>query len=81
MKFRKRPIVIEAIRFTGSYENAEQIRQWSMNHVHFNSLGQLLVITPGGMMTATVGDWVIKERGEFYVCTPDIFADSYDPDE
>jgi len=35
--------------------------------------------TPEGVMTATLGDWVIKGvGGEFYPCKPDIFKKTYE---
>lgn len=39
----------------------------------------LKIQTLEGVMTASVGDWIIKGvNGEFYPCKPDIFKQTYD---
>lgn len=40
----------------------------------------LTIETLEGLMTADLGDWVIRGvKGEFYPCKPDIFEQTYDP--
>jgi hypothetical protein len=81
-KFRKRPVVIEAIQFTGTnffecshfmdgdkYLDVPELKATDYPVIH----------TLEGTMTATPGDWIIKGiRGEFYPCKPDIFAATYE---
>ena len=79
MKFRKKPVVIEAIQFNGS--NLDEILQWGDANDTCMS-GTRYGVTIGtleGNMTASIGDWVIKGgKGEFYPCKPDIFAATYE---
>lgn len=90
-KFRKKPVVIEAMQFT--QESVDEIDKWLEGHgVEFGwqglpGLGKttaLLIKTleskGADRMTADVGDWIIKGvKGEFYPCKPDIFAATYEP--
>ena len=80
MKYRKKPIVIEAMQFT------EDSKDRVFNFVMCNASADfqdekpvLRIQTLEGVMTANLGDWVIKGiGGEFYPCKPDIFAATYD---
>ena len=37
------------------------------------------IVTPEGVMTAQIGDYIIKGiKGEFYPCKPDIFEATYE---
>jgi hypothetical protein len=84
MKFRKKPVVIDAIEFTeGSHgavldffqaNNAPRAPQIFADY--------LIIPTLEGDMRADLGDWIIRGvKGEFYPCKPDIFAATYDPAE
>jgi hypothetical protein len=75
-KWRKRPVVIEAVMF--SFWGQDWPQDWPVANWHYN--GEHLVIpTLGGNMLADHGDWVIKGiKGEFYPCKPDIFAATYE---
>lgn len=77
MKYRKKPVVIEAVQFDGTIQSIEslQIPECSQQ------LGSraLQIQTLEGEMTAQPGDWIIRGvKGEFYPCKPDIFAATYD---
>jgi hypothetical protein len=84
-KFRKKPVVIEAIQFTGS--NHRHVL--SFIYPDMSEVGQsgaetmklpVVVGTLEGDMTAAAGDWIIKGvKGEFYPCKPDIFDATYEP--
>ena len=74
-KFRKKPIVVEAIKWPCD------------NKTLFDFVGKSAVIrdttlyikTLEGEMTVSDGDWVIKGiQGEFYPCKPDIFYATYE---
>jgi hypothetical protein len=78
--WRKRPVVIEAHPWTG--ENWPDFLLFIVARGGMATTdGDLLVIhTLEGMMTADVGDWIIRGvAGEFYPCKPDIFAATYEP--
>lgn len=77
-KYRKKPVVIEAIQWTG--DNLKELRQMDgFNAVHTCFGGHLKVGTLEGNMSATVGDYIIKGvHGEFYPCKPDIFEKTYE---
>ena len=82
MKYRKKPVVIEALQFTE--ENKDQC----FNFVQCtctpdrdeNGLPTLRIQTLEGEMTARLGDWIIKGvKGEFYPCQKEIFQETYEP--
>lgn len=79
MKFRKKPVVIEALKFTGT--NLEEVSRF-MAPVDFGVQGGLLKVyiqTLEGRMECSIGDWIIKGiKGEFYPCKPDIFEATYE---
>lgn len=91
MKFRKKPVVIEAIQFTG-FNNAELFefrqriaKERGVAHGdlhHGFGPERFWVRTLEGDMDITPGDWLIcGVQGEFYPCKPDIFAATYEPAE
>ena len=82
-KYRKKPIIIEAIRWSGSnvkeiniFTNKppQRILSWD------DSLNESVIIsTLEGDMRAKKGDYIIKGiNGEFYPCKPDIFKKTYE---
>jgi len=86
-RFKKKPVEIEAIQYTG--KNDFEIGKWSNDLVYpspvlepseNNPSGSYLQIkTLEDVMTAIVGDWIIKGvKGEFYPCKNDIFLMTYD---
>lgn len=88
MRFRKKPVVIDAIQFDGTPGGAVGVFDTFADMprgVKFlpddNLLtGRILIPTKEGEMTASAGDWIIKGiAGEFYPCKPEIFANSYEP--
>lgn len=80
MKFRKKPIVIEAMQFTN--EDKDLVINWVTcnRYPDYEFDNPVLVIqTLEGNMIAHLGDWIIKGvSGEFYPCKPDIFAATYE---
>ena len=82
--FRKKPVVIEAIQYTGA--NCNEIAQFVEDDV-FECDGVVCkgeesywINTLEGVMEASPGDWVIRGvAGEFYPCKPDIFEQTYEP--
>lgn len=84
-QFRKKPIVIEAVRFVPGISVAEatRIAEWCRGRPwlsHDDDVIGLEIPTLEGIMSASPGDWIIKGvQGEFYPCKPDIFALTYEP--
>jgi len=77
MKFRKKPVVIEAWK----YEPGMQIEGCDIRESVFLN-GGAFILTLEGQMIASPGDWIIKGvKGEFYPCKPDIFEQTYEPAE
>lgn len=77
-KYRKKPVVIEAIQFDGT--NHDDIVEFCGGVLSFTRSQELPIITTlEGDMTAQPGDFIIKGvQGEFYPCKPDIFAATYE---
>lgn len=85
MKFRKRPVVVEAVRWTGS--NVDEVAAFfgtppAIVAACISSvLGEyrLPIVTLEGVVTASPGDWIIRGvKGEYYLCKPDIFERTYE---
>jgi hypothetical protein len=83
-KFRKKPVVVEAIQFveqdTHHWGNAPTWLYTALeNDVVFVQDRKLNIRTLEGVMTADLGDWIIQGvKGELYPCKPDIFEATYD---
>ena len=83
MKYRKKPVVINAIQYYPGLgiemlEACFQTAELPFEYVG----GAILIKTLEGTMRADIGDWIIRGvKGEFYPCKPDIFAATYEPAE
>ena len=78
MKFRKKPVIIEAIQYDGSKENIANILKLGNSIMLYSD--HLVIKTLEGNHRADKGDWVIKGvKGELYPCKPDIFNLTYEP--
>lgn len=80
-RFRKKPVVIEAMQFTD--DNKNQVFNWITCNVapawDANGNPAMKIQTLEGDMLAQLGDWVIKGvKGEFYPCKADVFAATYE---
>lgn len=80
-KFRKKPVVIDAVLWDGSEQAWNDIRDMGCHdsfqtpEQHFN----FWIHTLEGDMLCRKGEWVIKGvNGEFYPCKPDIFEKTYE---
>ena len=81
MKFRKKPVVIEAVLYDGSKESiANVLRLGKDSGRAIGLLPDCLTIkTLEGTHRADIGDWIIKGiKGELYPCKPDIFEQTYE---
>jgi hypothetical protein len=77
-KYRKKPIVIEAIQFNG--RNSADIHEFCGDKVR-EPVGKdyLEIETLDGIHIASPGDYIIKGiKGEFYPCKPNIFEKTYE---
>lgn len=81
MKYIKKPVVVDAIRWTG--DNWDDIEKFSPYGIKFNypsRLKSLTIDTLEGHVTAECGDWIIKGiEGEIYPCKDSVFQKTYDP--
>jgi len=77
-KFRKKPVVIDAIQWTG--KNADEVDEFFEQEHHFGLKDDKWSITTlEGIMTANKGDWIIRGiKGENYPCKDDIFRETYE---
>lgn len=84
-KYRKKPVVIEAIQFIDTPERLEELSSFIDNQllrVDYKNPDKpvLKLQTLEGERLASVGDYIIKGvKGEFYPCKPDIFEMTYEP--
>lgn len=89
-KYKKKPIVVEAVRWTGS--NLEEIRNFvgsdlieecvelfDIKRTLKEMLVDIAIDTLEGTMRVDYGDYIIKGvKGEFYPCKSDIFLATYE---
>jgi hypothetical protein len=82
VKYRKKPVVIEAVRWNGR-NISEIILLGGGNQIEESFYSDEIVIkTLEGDMTAANGDWIIRGiKGELYPCKNDIFEATYEPVE
>lgn len=78
-KYRKKPVVIEAIELKYTTISQDEIIEWSEGTISKGNDGGLVIPTLEGDMRAVTGDYIIKGvSGEFYPCKPDIFELTYE---
>lgn len=78
-KYRKKPVVIEAVQFTGKDESVDWLLPQLISREIGRSASKLYIKTLEGVMEANIGDYIIKGiNGEFYPCKPGIFEKTYE---
>lgn len=85
MKYRKKPVVIEAFKWTGGPEQTED-PEWIIDAIKGGAVwfgtGCMYIKTLEGTHKANPGDYIIRGvAGELYPCKPDIFEQTYDEAE
>jgi hypothetical protein len=92
-KFRKKPMVIEAVKFE---PRLHPLMGWIFDsgpvwilQAQCDGIVKMwnddeepycMIKTLEGQMKANIGDWIIQGvKGELYPCKPDIFAATYEP--
>lgn len=92
-KYRKKPVVIEAFKWTGGHDQTED-PEWIVKAINEGSVKVVMerdpydpqsvkptlsIETLEGVMTAQPGDYIIRGiQGEIYPCKPDIFEATYE---
>lgn len=78
-KFRKKPVVIEAVQFRAGEQPGELAGDVTAGRIRYPEDGTMLIETLEGVMCAQPGDWIIRGvKGEIYPCKPDIFVATYE---
>ena len=73
MKFKKKPVVIEATQWFKMGDHPAVLES------HGNDRSYPYIDTLEGPMLVQPGDWIITGvKGEHYPCKPDIFAHTYE---
>lgn len=88
-RFRKRPVVIEAIQYRPDIPNCNAVATFMgmpdgdyCDNEDRHDQASWMIDTLEGTMEASPGDWIIRGvQGEFYPCKPDIFDATYEPVE
>lgn len=76
MKFRKKPVVIEAEQF-----HVNTLQGWPQG-VYRDGENRFFIDTLEGPLHVSDEDWIITGiKGERYPCKPDIFKATYEPVE
>lgn len=93
MKYRKKPVVIEAFQYDGDLKRADgkyYVPEWAVKAFSEGIMfydapdpitppTELYIKTLEGVHHASVGDYIIRGvNGELYPCKPDIFEKTYE---
>jgi len=91
MRYRKKPVVIEAMKWIGCEHRimacflGANVDEYLKDHGdnfyidHSKVVGGLIIKTLEGEHLASIGDFIIKGvQGELYPCKPDIFEATYE---
>lgn len=75
MKFRKKPVLIEAVQWRGDND----IEVCDFTGIRLFAGNKLVIPTLEGALEAEVGDYIIRGvNGEVYPCKPEIFRETYE---
>ncbi len=89
-RYRKKPVVIEAMQFDGSRASIDACCRWVnagadepiLDYIFTgpDDVKDVQVFTLEGPLNVSPGDWIIRGvQGEFYPCKPEIFNETYEP--
>lgn len=92
MKYRKKPVEIEAIKFEYTAEGIFQLKAFcgdylgrvkKERHIDAKAEAEIRTLEDGETLKvthiATEGDWIVKGvQGEFYAIKPEIFEMTYE---
>ena len=72
MKYRKKPVVVDAVQW---FKHGDHPAVLNLNSNNINGI----LSTLEGDMYVSPGDWIITGvKGEHYPCKPDIFEQTYE---
>lgn len=92
MKYRKKPVVIDALQWNGKSNLKEVVEFLGVRLNGFEKVSipnqspeqedlvtKIIIHTLEGDHDASIGDYIIKGiKGEYYPCKPDIFEATYE---
>lgn len=87
MRYRKKPVEIEAFQYDGDMiysDGTPYAPDWALKALengvlYYQGQGELYIKTLEGDHHASTGDYIIRGvAGELYPCKPDIFAKTYE---
>lgn len=85
MKFRKKPVVVEAVKFQPNEHMPFSETLWwleeafALGNVMWETKDSLIISTFEGDELVSDGDYIIRGiKGELYPCKPDIFEKTYE---
>lgn len=89
MKYRNKPVVIDAIQWTEL--NIEEVKNFVGENLHYGVINtkdrdgnckqyiNMIIETPEGNFVCTKGDYIVKGvNGEFCLYKPDVFKKTYE---
>jgi hypothetical protein len=85
MKYRKKPVEIEAMQFTE--ENKHKVIDWlkdnkvDYSYDEINSGGELIIYSKSGPFQCPTDWWVIKGSTMFFICDDESFQSAYEEEE
>jgi len=80
MKYRKLPVIIDAMQYTGTKESVNELKEFMPDDKYYfhHATGFPVIKTLEGDHNVSINDYVIKGvAGEFYPCKPEIFEKTY----
>lgn len=87
MKYRKKPLIVDAYQWFPGMLDTPGVRHVAANRVDLTKTRGILIDRPAryvvdtqhGEVQLEAGDWIIKGiSGEYYPCKPDIFSKTYE---
>ena len=79
MKYRKKPVVIDAELLEFNTDSQQRCIDFTCGIARKGLDGGIVIPTLEGNMVANSGDYIIKGvQGEFYPCKPSIFELTYE---
>ena len=90
MRYRKKPVIVEAFQYDGDFRDKDGVPKWAVDAYNegvlfFRSLQfdkpsrELVIETLEGDMRCPVGNYIIRGlHGELYSCEPRIFKETYE---
>ena len=90
MKYRKKPVTVEAFKWNGKPQTADDLPDWMLDAMvsgklvfslcEQSKLPCILIETIEGVMKAYPGYWIIQGvKKELYPCRSDVFLSTYEP--